>query len=132
MLQAMNTGHDGSLTTLHANSPRDAISRMETMCLMAGMDLPAKAIRSQIVSAIHFIVQQSRMPDHSRKVISITEVLGMEGEQIIMQEIFKFDRQGMGADGKIKGDFVATGVIPKFVSQLRDDKVDFPIDIFQE
>lgn len=131
MLQAMNTGHDGSLTTLHANSPRDAIGRLETMCLMSGMELPAKAIRSQIVSAVNFIVQQTRLADGSRKVIAISEILGLEGEQVVMQEIFKFERQGISDEGKIRGRFVATGVIPQFVSKLRENKIDFPIEIFK-
>lgn len=130
MLQAMNTGHDGSLTTLHANSPRDAIGRLETMCLMSGMELPAKAIRSQIVSAVHFIVQQSRLAGGLRKVTSISEVLGLEGEQVVMQEIFRFTKTGVGEDGKAQGYFEATGVIPQYVSQLREDRIEFPIDIF--
>lgn len=131
MLQAMNTGHDGSLTTLHANTPRDAISRLETMCLMAGMELPAKAIRSQIVSAVNFIVQQSRLPGGARKVVAIQEVLGLEGEQVVMQEIFRYTRTGIDNNGKVQGHFEPTGVIPRFVTNLRNDKVDFPIDMFQ-
>ncbi len=131
MLQAMNTGHDGSLTTLHANSPRDAIGRLETMCLMSGMDLPARAIRSQIVSAVHFIVQQSRLPGGLRKIISIQEVLGLEGDSVVMQEIFHFARTGISPEGKVQGHFEPTGVIPNYVSSLREDRVDFPIDLFQ-
>jgi len=131
MLQAMNTGHDGSLTTLHANSPRDAIGRLETMCLMAGMDLPAKAIRSQIVSAVNFIVQQSRLAGGLRKVVSIQEVVGLEGDSVVMQEVFRFARTGIGSDGKAQGHFEPTGVIPNFVSGLREDRIDFPIDMFQ-
>ena len=131
MLQAMNTGHDGSLTTLHANTPRDAIGRLETMCLMSGMELPARAIRAQIVSAVNFIVQQSRIAGGARKVVSIQEVLGLEGDKVVMQEVFKFERTGVDDSGKVQGSFVATGVIPQFVSSLRDDKIDFPIDMFQ-
>ncbi len=132
MLQAMNTGHDGSLTTLHANTPRDAIGRLETMCLMSGMELPAKAIRSQIVSAVNFIVQQSRLPGGLRKVVSIQEVVGLEGENVVMQEVFRFSRSGIGKDGKVQGEFEPTGVIPNFVSSLREDRIDFPIDMFQK
>jgi pilus assembly protein CpaF len=105
MLQAMNTGHDGSLTTVHANSPRDALGRLETLVLMAGMDLPVKVVREQIRSAVHLIVQQARLSDGSRKVISITEVTGMEGETLTTQELFRF--QGTG--------FESTGIVPKFV-----------------
>jgi len=132
MLQAMNTGHDGSLTTLHANTPRDAIGRLETMCLMAGMDLPVRAIRSQVVSAVNFIVQQSRLPGGLRKVISIQEVVGLEGDAVVMQEIFRFVRTGIDNDGKAKGYFEPTGVIPEFVAGLREDKVDFPLDLFKD
>jgi pilus assembly protein CpaF len=131
MLQAMNTGHDGSLTTLHANSPRDAMGRLETLCLMAGMDLPARAIRSQVVSAVDFIVQQSRLPGGLRKIVSVQEVVGLEGESVVMQEVFRFVRSGIDAEGKARGHFEPTGVIPEFVAGLREDKVDFPIDIFQ-
>ncbi|MDO4582326.1 MAG: CpaF family protein [Bacillota bacterium] len=112
MLQAMNTGHDGSLTTAHANSPRDALSRLETMALMAGMQLPLPAIRQQISSAIDIVVQQSRMRDGSRKVSSVTEVLGMEGDIIVMQEIFKYEGQQKDIDGSKSGRFVATGIKP--------------------
>ncbi len=130
MLQAMNTGHEGSLTTLHANTPRDAIGRIETMCLMGGMDLPTKAIRAQVVSAVNFIVQQSRMVDGSRKITSIQEILGLEGEQVVMQEIFKYERQGMDDLGKIKGRFLSTGVVPDFVQSLRENRIDFPLEFF--
>jgi len=109
MLQAMNTGHDGSLTTLHANSPRDALARLETMVLMAGMELPVRAIREQIASAVQIIIQQTRYPDGTRKISYITEVTGMEGEVIALQDIFQFQQQGFGADGKVQGRFVATG-----------------------
>ncbi|NPV84763.1 MAG: CpaF family protein [Anaerolineae bacterium] len=118
MLQAMNTGHDGSLTTLHANSPRDAISRLETMCLMAGMDLPLKVIREQIASAIDVIVQQSRLKDGSRKVTSITEISGMEGDTVVMTEIFKFEQTSIDADGKVIGELKPTGIRPFFTPRL--------------
>jgi pilus assembly protein CpaF len=118
MLQAMNTGHDGSLTTVHANSPRDVISRLETMVLMSGMDLPLRAINEQLASALHLIVQTSRFADGSRKVSRITEVCGMEGEQITMQDLFAFDQTGVGEKGVIQGRFVPTGSVPTFIEQL--------------
>jgi len=118
MLQAMNTGHDGSLTTLHANSPRDALSRMETMVLMAGMDLPLKVVRQQISSAIDLIIQQTRLKDGSRKVTSITEVAGMEGETVVLTDVFKFEQTGTAKDGKILGDLKATGIRPIFSPRL--------------
>jgi pilus assembly protein CpaF len=118
MLQAMNTGHDGSLTTLHANSPRDAISRMETMVLMAGMDLPLKVVRQQISSAVDLIIQQTRLKDGSRKVTAITEVVGMEGEIVVLTDIFKFEQTGIGENGKILGDLKATGIRPIFSPRL--------------
>jgi len=118
MLQAMNTGHDGSLTTLHANTPRDVLSRLETMIMMAGMDLPLKTVRQQISSAVDVIVQQARLRDGSRKVTSVTEVSGMEGEMIIMTEIFKFEQTGTGQDGKIIGGLKPTGIRPLFGPRL--------------
>lgn len=118
MLQAMNTGHDGSLTTLHANAPRDALSRLETMCMMAGMDLPVKVIREQIASAIDVIIQQSRLKDGSRKVTAITEVAGMEGDTIILTDIFKYEQTGVAADGKVIGDLKPTGIRPMFTPRL--------------
>jgi pilus assembly protein CpaF len=118
MLQAMNTGHDGSLTTLHANSPRDAISRMETMVLMAGMDLPLKVVRQQISSAVDLIIQQTRLKDGSRKVTAITEVVGMEGDIVVLTDIFKFEQTGLGENGKILGDLKATGIRPIFTPRL--------------
>src|SRR5438045_489682 len=119
MLQAMNTGHDGSLTTVHANTPRDALSRLETMIAMANVNLPDKAMRQQIAAAIQIVVQQARMSDGSRKVTSISEITGMEGDIITMQEIFRFDKQGLGAEGKVMGRFLATGVRPKVCERLR-------------
>lgn len=118
MLQAMNTGHDGSLTTLHANTPRDATSRLETMCMMAGLDLPIKVVREQIASAIDLVVQQARLRDGTRKVTSITEISGMEGDTITMTEIFKFQQTGVEKDGKIIGELRATGIRPQFSPKL--------------
>jgi pilus assembly protein CpaF len=114
MLSAMNTGHDGSLTTLHANSPRDALSRLETMVLMAGMELPLKVVRQQISSAVDLIVQQTRLRDGVRRVTAITEVAGMEGETIVMTDIFKFEQTGLGEGGKVLGELKATGMRPLF------------------
>jgi pilus assembly protein CpaF len=118
MLQAMNTGHDGSLTTLHANSPRDALSRLETMCLMAGMEMPIKVLREQAASAIDLIVQVSRIRDGSRKVTQITEVAGMEGETIVLTDIFKFEQTGVSTEGKVLGQLKPTGIRPLFTNRL--------------
>jgi pilus assembly protein CpaF len=117
MLQAMNTGHDGSLTTLHSNSPRDTLARLETMVLMAGMDLPVRAIREQIAAAVDLIVHQERMRDGSRKVVNITEVQGMEGDVIVMSDIFGFEQQGMEG-GRVIGRLKPTGLRPKFVERI--------------
>ncbi|OJV66645.1 MAG: type II secretion system protein E [Clostridiales bacterium 38-18] len=130
MLQAMNTGHDGSLTTGHANSPRDMLSRLETMVLMSGMNLPVKAIRDQISSAVNLIVQQSRLVNGSRKITHITEVLGMEGEVIILQDIFKFDQKGVDARGQVIGDFVFTGIMPSCLKELREHGIHINPSIF--
>jgi pilus assembly protein CpaF len=118
MLQAMNTGHDGSLTTVHSNSPRDAISRMETLSMMSGMDLPLKVIREQIASAVDVIVQQTRLRDGSRKVTAITEVAGMEGETVTLSDIFKFEQTGTALDGTVLGDLKPTGIRPLFSTRL--------------
>ena len=118
MLQAMNTGHDGSLTTVHANSPRDVISRLETMVLMSGMELPSRAIREQIASAVDVVIHESRLSDGSRKVDAITEITGLEGNQIVMQDLFQFKQTGVGANGKILGEFVPTGAVPSWYDQL--------------
>lgn len=124
MLQAMNTGHDGSLTTTHANSPRDTISRLETMVMMAGMELPLKAIRDQVVSAIDMIVQQSRLRDGTRKVTSISEIVGMEGDVVSMQDIFVFQTDGqLDSRGKFKGEFKATGIRPRCLEKIRENGV---------
>ena len=131
MLQAMNTGHDGSLTTIHANSPRDSISRIETMVMMSGSELPSKAIRDQVASAINLIVQQARLRDGSRKVTSISEIVGMEGDVIRMQDIFTYETEGeMDANGKFKGSFKATGIIPKCVEKIRENGVGVNNDWF--
>jgi pilus assembly protein CpaF len=130
MLQAMNTGHDGSLTTIHANNPRDTISRMETLVLMAGMDLPLSVVRKQIVSAVNLIVQQARLRDGSRKVINITEITGMEGEVVVMQDIFKFDEQGETEDGKVKGEFAPGGMRPNCEERLRNYGFNLPATMF--
>jgi len=118
MLQAMNTGHDGSLTTVHSNSPRDVISRLETMVLMSGMDLPVRAIREQVAAAIDIIVHEQRFSDGSRKVLKVTEVMGLEGEQIVMQDIFEFNQTSVDEDGKVHGRFVPTGAVPTFLEDL--------------
>lgn len=124
MLQAMNTGHDGSLTTTHANSPRDCVSRIETMVMMGGVELPSKAIRDQIASAIDVIVQQSRLRDGTRKVVSITEITGMEGDVVQMQDIYKYQHDGeTDADGKFIGKFVATGIMPNSLEKIRENGV---------
>lgn len=130
MLQAMNTGHDGSLTTGHANTPRDMLSRLETMVLMAGMDLPVRAIREQIASAVDVIVQQNRLRDGSRKVTHITEVLGMEGDVIVLQDIFRFEQTGVDKQGRSIGGFYATGVRPQFMERLAAAGQDIPDDVF--
>lgn len=118
MLQAMNTGHDGSLTTAHANTPRDLISRLETMVLMSGMEIPIKAIREQIASALNIIVQQSRMRDGSRKIVNITEVVGMEGDIVTLQDIFCYRAEGLDTSGKLKGSYISTGIRPSFLEKL--------------
>jgi pilus assembly protein CpaF len=132
MLQAMNTGHDGSLTTIHANTPRDSLSRVETMVLMAGLDLPEKAIREQIASALDVVVQISRLSDGRRKVTNISEIVGMEGHVVTMQDIFVFERMGVAEDGTVLGRFKATGIRPKFVERLYVAGVHLPPGIFDE
>ena len=132
MLQAMNTGHDGSLTTVHANNPRDAISRIETLVSMSGFDLPLVALRKQIASAVHLVVQASRLQGGPRKVTYITEIVGMEGETLIMQDIFKFVQEGIDNNGKAVGHFMATGVRPKCIEHLESSGVKVPPSIFTE
>lgn len=130
MLQAMNTGHDGSMTTGHANSPRDMLSRLETMTLMAGMELPLKAIREQIASAIDLIVHQARLRDGSRKITHLTEVLGMEGDVITMQDIYIFEQTGVDGEGRVMGKFRATGIRPKFVDRFEEAGIKIPPGMF--
>jgi septum site-determining protein MinD len=130
MLQAMNTGHDGSLTTVHSNNPRDCIGRLETLVQYAGAGLPQKAIREMISSAVHMIVQQTRMDDGSRKITYITELSGMQGEIITLQDIFLYKQEGMSKQGKIIGKFQATGFIPKFVEILERKGYKVPRGIF--
>ena len=130
MLQAMNTGHDGSLTTGHANSPRDMLSRLETMVLMSGMNLPVKAIRDQISSAVNIIVQQSRLVNGSRKITYITEVLGMEGDVIILQDIFRFEQKGVDSKGQVIGDFQFTGIMPACLKELKEQGIHVSTQVF--
>jgi pilus assembly protein CpaF len=132
MLQAMNTGHAGSMTTLHANTPRDAQARLETMVMMAGMDLPIKAMRQQISSAVDVIIQANRLQGGPRKVTSITEVMGMEQDMIIMQEIFRYKQLGIDQNGRAYGQFEATGVRPSFVNRLESSGIKLPSNLFQE
>lgn len=132
MLQAMNTGHDGSLATGHSNSPRDMISRLETMVLMAGMELPIRAIREQISGALDVIIQQSRLKDGSRKITNITEVQGMEGDVIVLQDIFVFEQRGLDENGKIIGKLVPTGVRPQFYERLENSGIHIPSSVFFE
>ncbi len=131
MLQAMNTGHDGSLTTLHANTPRDALNRLETLVLMAGMELPSAAIRDQIVGAIDFIVQTSRMPDGTRKITYISEIIGERGEDMDVRHIFLFKQSGFDADGKVVGDYVPTGEVPDFIDALKQRSITVNMDWFK-
>lgn len=130
MLQAMNTGHDGSLTTAHANSPRDCLSRLEVMTLMSGLEIPIQAIREQVRSAVNLIVQQTRFSCGTRKVTYITEVSGIDGNVIQLQDIFRFDQDGFGPDGKVQGRFVATGHIPDFYQELVRRGIGADISIF--
>jgi len=131
MLQAMNTGHDGSLSTIHANSGRDALARLETMVLMAGFDLPERAIREQVAAAINVVIQLSRLSDGTRKVVSVSEITGMEGPTIVMQDIFVFKKKGVKPDGGVLGDFVATGVRPWFMDKFRVSGFQVPEHIFE-
>jgi pilus assembly protein CpaF len=130
MLQAMNTGHDGSLTTIHANSPRDALSRLETMVAMANLGIPDTAIRRQISSAIDLIVQISRLSDGTRKVISIAEITGMEGDVVTMQDIFGFRKRGIRENGEVLGEFLPTGIRPKFAERLSVAGIQLPMAMF--
>jgi len=129
MLQAMNTGHDGSLSTAHTNSPRDTLARLETMCLMAGMDLPVRAIREQVASALDVIIHQERMRDGTRKIVKITEIQGMEGDVITMSDIFEFEQTGLEA-GKVIGRIRPTGLRPKFIEKIEAAGIHLPPSVF--
>ncbi len=131
MLQAMNTGHDGSLTTVHANTPRDALSRIENMVSMSGITFPIKALRAQIASAINIVLQVARLEDGKRKLVSLQEISGMEGEVITMSELFVFNREGIDEDGNVMGKLKATGIIPAFYKRLANRSIDLPIDVFE-
>ncbi|MGH9602502.1 MAG: CpaF family protein, partial [Terriglobales bacterium] len=131
MLQAMNTGHEGSLTTVHANTARDALSRVENMVAMANLNIPDRAVRQQISSAIHAIVQGSRLSDGTRKIIGISELTGMEGDVVTMQEIFTFERRGLTEHGKVRGAFKATGIRPKFTDKLAAAGIRLPASLFE-
>ncbi len=132
MLQAMNTGHAGSMTTLHSNTPRDALARLETMIMMAGTELPIKAMRQQISSAVDLIIQISRLQGGPRKMVSITEVMNMEQDIIIMQEVFRFKQLGVDQNGRAFGQFEATGVRPTFVQRLEQKGIKLPSNMFTE
>jgi len=131
MLQAMNTGHDGSLTTIHANSPRDALGRVENMVSMTGINFPARALRSQIASAIEIIIQVERHEDGRRRVVSLQETNGMEGDIITTSEIFKFERRGLDAEGNVLGELVSTGIVPAFLKRLHERGIELPLDVFR-
>jgi pilus assembly protein CpaF len=131
MLQAMNTGHDGSLTTIHANSPRDALYRLDTMVAMANLNIPDKAIRQHVSSAVNIVVQMTRLSDGTRKVTAITELTGMEGDVITMQDLFLFERTGMSQDGRVSGRFRATGIRPKCAERLAASGVNLPMTMFE-
>jgi pilus assembly protein CpaF len=132
MLQAMNTGHDGSLTTLHANTPRDALSRLETMISMANLELPERAMRQQIASAINVVIQVSRLSDGSRKLMHISEIVGMEGDIITMQDIFVYEREGVADNEKVLGRFKATGIRPRFSDRLKSYGIDLSALLFSD
>jgi pilus assembly protein CpaF len=131
MLQAMNTGHDGSLTTVHANTARDALSRIENMVAMSGLDIPQRAVRSQIASAIHVVIQLARLSDGRRRLVSLQEITGMEGDVVSMQEIFTLERHGLDAEGKLKVELVATGIRPRFAEHMRSSGVELSPGIFE-
>lgn len=131
MLQAMNTGHDGSLSTIHSNSTRDAMARLETMVLMAGMELPERAIREQMASAINIVIQLARLADGSRKIVNLSEITGMEGSTIVMQDIFSFKKKGIGPDGRVLGEFLPTGVRPWFMDKFKVSGFEVPEHIFE-
>jgi len=130
MLQAMNTGHEGSLGTVHANTPRDALARVENMVMMAGFELPVKAIREQMQSAFHIIIQIARFPDGTRKVVSVAEVSGMEGQVVTMQDLFRFEQTGVDTDGRILGELRTTGIRPRFAEKFEVSGIHLPADLF--
>jgi pilus assembly protein CpaF len=130
MLQAMNTGHEGSLTTIHSNSPRDALTRIETMVAMTGLEIPQKALRHQVASALDVVIQLSRLSDGTRRLVSLQEITGMEGDVVVMQEIFRFDRHGIDEDGKVVGEIIPTGIRPNFAEKLRLSGIELPADLF--
>jgi pilus assembly protein CpaF len=132
MLQAMNTGHDGSITTIHANTPRDAISRMETMTMMGNIALPEKAIKAQIASAVHLIVQASRLSDGTRRITHISEITGATSDIVSMQDLFLFEKRGLDSNGRVKGRFVATGVVPSFDEKLKAAGIHLPLNVLSE
>jgi pilus assembly protein CpaF len=131
MLQAMNTGHDGSMTTVHANAPRDALTRLEHMVGMTGIEIPLKSLRSQVASALNVVVQAQRLSDGRRRVVSIQEITGMEGDIVTMQEIYKFERTGVDKDGNIVGHHMATGIRPKFIQRAEEYGIAIPADLFR-
>jgi pilus assembly protein CpaF len=132
MLQAMNTGHDGSLTTVHANSPRDALSRLETMVSMAGLNLSDAAVRNQITSALDMVIQVTRLSDGKRRITTVSEVVGMEGDVITMQEIFLFQRRGIDEDGQVQGRFRTTGIRPRFADRLQVAGCPLRAELFED
>jgi pilus assembly protein CpaF len=132
MLQAMNTGHEGSLTTIHANTPRDAVGRLEVMVSFAATNMPLVSIRQQVASAIHLLVQAARLSDGSRRVVSITEVTGMEGDMLTLQDIFTFEKLGIAEDGRVLGRFAATGIRPKFCDKLAAAGIRLKAGMFDE
>jgi pilus assembly protein CpaF len=131
MLQAMNTGHDGSLTTVHANSPRDAVARLETMAMMANLNLPEKAVRRQIASAVSLVIQIARFNDGTRRVTHMTEITGMEDDVVSMQDVFVFEKQGVAPDGRVLGAFTPTGIRPKFAEKLKASGIVVPASMFE-
>jgi len=130
MLQAMNTGHDGSLTTVHANSPRDALARIENMVSMTGIQFPTKGLRTQMASAIHVVIQVERQEDGRRRLVSVSEVNGMEGEVVVMSELFRFERRGLDQQGNVIGELKATGIIPGFHKQVTRKGIELPVELF--
>jgi pilus assembly protein CpaF len=132
MLQAMNTGHDGSLTTIHANTPRDGIARMETMIMMSGFEMPIKAMRQQIASAVHLIIQSNRLQGGPRRVTHITEVVGMEQDTVVMQDIYKYIQEGIDETGRARGRFESTGIRPTFMSRMEAAGVRLPASAFRQ